>query len=101
MGEDLSNDASRTLLGGRQEKWFYRQLSESSDRGAAWRVVGNQIIFSNLNQSGIDEGSELFPASPDEWSGYNANRNRTLKHIVQNRINNTIMLAGDSHASKY
>lgn len=70
VGEDLSNDASRTLMGGRQEKWFYRQLSESQDRGAAWRIVGNQILFAHRNQSGIDEGSELFPSSPDEWDGF-------------------------------
>ena len=101
IGEDLSNDASRTLMGGRQEKWFYRQLSESSERGATWRVVGNQILFAHRNQSGIDEGSAAFPSSPDEWDGYVANRNRTLKHIVDHGIDNTIMLAGDSHASEF
>jgi alkaline phosphatase D len=100
IGEDLSNDASRTLMGGRQEKWFYRQLSESAERGATWKVVGNQVIFSHRNQSGIDEGSPLFPSSPDEWDGYVANRNRTLKHVVNNNLSNLIMLAGDSHASK-
>jgi alkaline phosphatase D len=100
IGEDLSNDASRTLMGGRQEKWFYNQLSESQERGAAWRIVGNQVIFSHRNQSGIDEGSELFPSSADEWDGYVANRNRTLKHVLHNNITNLIMLAGDSHASK-
>jgi alkaline phosphatase D len=101
VGEDLSNDASRTLMGGRQEKWFYRQLSESAERGATWKVVGNQVIFSHRNQSGIDEGSPLFPSSPDEWDGYVANRNRTLKHVVNNNLNNMIMLAGDSHASTW
>ena len=48
---DISNDAGRSLMGSRQENWFYRQLSESSERGATWRIVGSQIVFSRVNQS--------------------------------------------------
>ena len=48
---DLKDDAGRTLMGSHQENWFYRQLSESSQRGATWRVVGNQIIFSRINNT--------------------------------------------------
>jgi len=47
--EMISNDAGRTLMGGRQENWFYRKLSESAKRGATWRIIGSQIIFSSLN----------------------------------------------------
>lgn len=39
----ISNDAGRTLMGGRQENWFYNQLSRSAERGAAWRIIGSQI----------------------------------------------------------
>ncbi len=39
----ISNDASRSLMGPRQENWFYSQLSASHKRGAAWRIIGNQI----------------------------------------------------------
>lgn len=35
-------------MGGRQENWFYRSLSESKDRNATWRVIGNQIVFSHI-----------------------------------------------------
>lgn len=38
----ISNDAGRSMMGSRQENWFYRQLVESSKRGAAWRVIGSQ-----------------------------------------------------------
>jgi alkaline phosphatase D len=72
-------------MGSRQEHWFYNQLSESSKRGATWRVVGSQIVFSQIGSSG------------DNWSGYVANRNRTLKHLYDNKIGNNIFLAGDSH----
>ncbi|KAL2162128.1 hypothetical protein VTH06DRAFT_7913 [Thermothelomyces fergusii] len=81
----IRDDASRSLMGSRQEHWFYNQLSESARRGAAWRVVGSQVIFSDINNSG------------DTWSGYTANRNRTLRHLYDNGIGNNVFLAGDSH----
>ena len=35
----------------------------------------------------------------DAWDGYQSSRNRTLAHLYDNKINNTIFQAGDSHAS--
>lgn len=85
----IRDDASRTLMGSRQENWFYNELSKSSKRGATWRVVGNQILFSRIYES--------YGLSGDNWSGYSANRNRTLKHLYDNNIGNNVFLAGDSH----
>ncbi|KAI9793913.1 MAG: hypothetical protein M1816_007165 [Peltula sp. TS41687] len=93
----ISNEASRSLMGARQENWFYGQLSSSQDRGAAWRVIGNQIVFSRINASATYGPKN--PFNYDQWDGYLANRNRTLKHLYDNQINNTIFLAGDSHAN--
>lgn len=39
---EISNDAGRTMMGSRQENWFYNQLSASQQRGAAWRLIGSQ-----------------------------------------------------------
>lgn len=50
----ISNDAGRSLMGSRQENWFYHQLKESSKRGAAWRVIGSQ--------TGNNAHSEVFPS---------------------------------------
>lgn len=58
----IHDDPSRTLMGSRQEQWFYRSLSESKDRGAAWRIVGNQIIFSRIFEN--DDGA----LSGDNWN---------------------------------
>ncbi|KAI0851464.1 PhoD-like phosphatase-domain-containing protein [Daldinia vernicosa] len=85
----IRNDASRTLMGSHQENWFYNQLSKSQDRGATWRIIGNQIVFSHIVES--------YGYGGDNWNGYQANRNRTLKHLYDNNITNTIFLAGDSH----
>jgi alkaline phosphatase D len=34
-----------------QENWFYNQLIESKKRGATWRVIGSQTVFSRINES--------------------------------------------------
>ncbi|KAI0550329.1 PhoD-like phosphatase [Xylaria curta] len=94
---DIYNDASRSLMGPRQEAWFYKTLQESSKRGATWRVVGNQVVFSRINSS-ISTGSQT-PFNYDQWDGYQANRNRTFNTLYENKIDNNIFLAGDSHAS--
>ncbi|KEY73061.1 hypothetical protein S7711_06133 [Stachybotrys chartarum IBT 7711] len=89
----ISNDAGRSIMGSHQENWFFRQLSESQERGATWRVIGNQMIFSRMNMT-AEGGRE---ADVDAWDGYLSSKNRTLQHIYDNNINNVIMLAGDSH----
>ncbi|KAI0131004.1 phosphodiesterase/alkaline phosphatase D precursor [Daldinia grandis] len=94
---DIYNDASRSLMGSRQEAWFYRTLRESSTRGATWRIIGNQIVFSRMNESLAT--SEELPFNYDQWDGYQANRNRTFKTLYENGIENNVFLAGDSHAS--
>ena len=38
-------------MGSHQENWFYNQLSKSAQRGATWRIVGNQIVFSHIVES--------------------------------------------------
>ena len=40
--KEISNDAGRSMMGSRQENWFYNQLISSQKRGAAWRVIGSQ-----------------------------------------------------------
>jgi len=94
---EISNDAGRSMMGSRQENWFYNSLIKSKKRGAAWRLIGSQTVFSRLNES-LAYGDED-PLDYDAWDGYQANRNRTLQLLYENNIGNNIMLAGDSHAS--
>jgi alkaline phosphatase D len=93
--EKLVDLQNRTVMGFKQEAWFYDQLKRSSRRGAAWRVVGNQIVFSRMAVGTLFSS----PYNYDQWDGYLANRDRVYQTLVDNSINNTIMLAGDSHAS--
>ncbi|KAL9130421.1 MAG: hypothetical protein Q9217_001388 [Psora testacea] len=91
---EISNDASRSMMGSRQENWFYSQLINSK---ATWRVIGSQTVFSRLNES-IAYGNED-PFDFDAWDGYQANRNRTFRTLYQHNIGNNIVIAGDSHAN--
>ncbi|KAJ3492307.1 hypothetical protein NLI96_g25 [Meripilus lineatus] len=86
----LADFQNRSLMGAAQEQWFYHTLSQSKSRGAVWRVVGQQIVFTQLNESGFDV---------DAWDGYRANRARVLGHLYDNKISNTLILSGDSHAN--
>ncbi|OCK95884.1 uncharacterized protein K441DRAFT_657864 [Cenococcum geophilum 1.58] len=93
----ISNDGGRSMMGSRQENWFYSQLSASAKRGAAWRIVGSQTVFSRLNES-VAYGN-VNPLDYDAWDGYQSNRNRTLSHLYDNGISNNVFISGDSHAS--
>ncbi|OJJ89210.1 alkaline phosphatase D family protein [Aspergillus glaucus CBS 516.65] len=93
--ERIQNDTGRSLMGARQENWFYRHLSDSASRGTTWRVIGSQLKFSRLEQE-VDGGVTV---SLDSWDGYRAHYNRTLKHLYDNNIGNNIMLAGDTHTN--
>ena len=39
------------------------------------------------------------PLDYDAWDGYQANRNRTFQHLYDNKIDNNIVISGDSHLS--
>lgn len=93
----ISNDAGRSMMGSRQENWFYEQLIASNARGATWRVIGSQTVFSRINES-IAYGN-VDPLDYDAWDGYQGNRNRTLNTLYANNIGNNIMISGDSHAN--
>jgi alkaline phosphatase D len=90
----IAEDAGRTLMGARQESWFYRTLTESAVRGATWRVIGSQIVFSRVNLTNYPGLG--FDVNVDAWDGYVANRNRTMKVLVEGGIGNNVLLAGDS-----
>jgi alkaline phosphatase D len=93
--EKLVDLQNRTIMGFKQEAWFYDQLMQSSERGAAWRLVGNQVIFSRMTLGILGDQ----PFNRDQWDGYLANRDRVYQHLADGKINNTVMLSGDSHAA--
>jgi len=99
----------RTILGTTQYNWFINNLATST---AKWKVIGNQIIFSDLNVGfaavdslgkaaitniqAIRNVENLFI---DNWESYPTERNAIMDTLKNKSINNTIFITGDSHAS--
>ena len=86
-------DPSRSLLGREQEAWLFEQLRASQKSGTAWRVLGQQIMFSRMS----------FPGRPvplpDVWDGYQAARERVLEFLAVEKMRDVAILAGDVHSS--
>lgn len=82
-------DTNRTLLGAEQLEWFKSNLSQSD---AQWKIIGNQVMVSPLRIFGN-------PLNEDQWDGYPAEREKILKHIEDNSIDNCVFLTGDIHTS--
>jgi len=77
-GEDAAGlaDPRRTLLGDRQERWLADRLRQSQQRGAAWRLLGQQIVFSPMSMPGRPVWNT------DIWEAYPAARRRVFDMIA-------------------
>ena len=86
-------DPRRSILGAPQEAWLFDQLRASRHAGSAWRVLGQQVMFSRLGQPG--RGALL----PDSWDGYPSTRDRVMEMLASERIPDVAILSGDVHSS--
>jgi alkaline phosphatase D len=85
-------DPTATLLGVEQHAWMERELGRSK---AAWNIVAQQVLLAKIDfQRG--EGELL---SMDQWSGYEACRNRVLRFLQDRRLGNTVVITGDIHSN--
>ncbi|KAL5641152.1 hypothetical protein ACGC1H_001589 [Rhizoctonia solani] len=89
--DSIHKGENRSIMGLKQEKWLEQQLLQSKSRGAVWRIIGQQVVFTQLNLLGT--------LNLDSWDGYTANRKRILDLLYKRKIDNTIILSGDSHAN--
>ena len=86
-------DLKRSMLGANQLKWFKKGLKNST---AKWKIIGNQVIFSPCDLSLVRPNS---PINLDAWDGYAHERDAIVDYLNQNKIQNTIFVTGDTHAS--
>lgn len=95
-------DENRTMLGQEQLQWFENQLNNSI---AKWKVVGNQVIFSQMNLSWLEAVGTGFDVDSiqslvlDVWDGYPAERDKIIRFLDEQNIDNTVILTGDFHTS--
>jgi alkaline phosphatase D len=82
---ELIDDASRTLLGEEQKRYFFDWLASSD---ATWKIVVNSVPI------------QMLLALPyDRWEGYAAERREVLEFIRANDIKNVVFLTTDFHAN--
>jgi alkaline phosphatase D len=88
------NDPNRHMLGSKQTDWLLNGMKNSEAR---WKVVGNQVVFSQLNDS------KVFDRRPsvrmDRWDGYPAERQHIFDFIYKNDLKNIVVVTGDVHTS--
>ena len=86
-------DPNRTLLGAAQERWMFDELRTSMRAGAAWRLLGQQVMFSQASLAGITR------INTDSWDGYQGQRTRVLDMLERESVSNVAILTGDAHSS--
>lgn len=84
-------NTERTMLGKEQRDWLLAKLKNSA---ATWKVIGNQVIFSL-----VDESFRPNAKGTDSWNGYPVERTFIADHIIHDSIQDVIFLTGDTHAS--
>ncbi len=95
--DPLAASCSRTMLGAPQLKWFQDTLLGAKQRQATWKVV---VISSPMQQLGTADQVGSDQDSGKSWSGgYNCERNKVLKFIDDNAIDNVVFLTTDNHYS--
>jgi alkaline phosphatase D len=87
------NDTGRTMLGNVQHAWLEDALLKSK---STWKIIGNQVIFSDVNASPTYRGSGV---NLDAWDGYPDEKKRIIKLLRENNMRNVIFITGDTHAS--
>jgi alkaline phosphatase D len=84
---------SQTMLGTEQLQWLKQNLINSK---AQWKIIGNQVIFAEIEQS------KVFPKAPknlDSWDGYPFEQKSIRDFIKNTPIPNVVFVTGDTHAS--
>ncbi|CAN0366682.1 unnamed protein product, partial [Ectocarpus sp. 4 AP-2014] len=94
-------DKDRTILGANQKAWFLNQLGNSN---AKWKIIGNQVLFSEFNVGWAAAHLETTPNELesqylDIWDGYPAERNEIIDYIDQNNIDDILILTGNLNTS--
>ncbi|MGM0557966.1 MAG: alkaline phosphatase D family protein [Myxococcota bacterium] len=81
----------QTMLGREQLEWLQDEMLDSR---AIWNAVAQQTVFSpmNLNNSFVN---------PDQWDGYQYERQELLDFVQDNQIRNWVIMTGDIHTAGF
>lgn len=108
--DPITQDLSQhTILGETQRNWLIDELDKST---AQWKIICNQVIFSQLNvgfaagfNDGVPDITNLDSIQAveglfvDIWDGYPLERALIIDSLESKGINDVIILTGDFHSS--
>ncbi len=83
----------RSMLGVKQLEWFEQNLKSSK---ATWKLIGNQVIFSDVYHKGVNPKMQR---NLDSWDGFPVEKKKIVDFIAQNKIKDIIITSGDTHGS--
>ena len=89
-------DPDRTLLGVAQRDWLLDGLTRST---ATWKVLGNQVMMTQLAFNPFLSGANAPFTNLDAWDGYPAERVRLLTAIRDGGIDDVVVTTGDIHTT--
>ncbi len=94
INDPALGSAERHMLGEKQTDWLLDGMANSNAR---WKIMGNQVIFSPMDDS------KVFDRRPairmDRWDGYPAEQQRIFDFFYKNNIQNIIVVTGDVHTA--
>ncbi len=88
--EEISDD--QKMLGAEQLSWLKKELTTD----AKWNVIGNQVIFADLDVSAVYTNSKV---NLDAWDGYPSEKAEILDFFAKQELDQNIFLTGDTHSS--
>lgn len=83
----------RYMLGNEQVDWLISGIRNSKSK---WTLIGNQVIFSELDAGHLTKKNAKFM---DTWDGYPVERNYIMDAFYKNSFKNIIFLTGDIHTA--
>jgi alkaline phosphatase D len=89
---DLKKE-NRSMLGAKQLQWFESNLKSSK---ATWKLIGNQVVFSDVYNKGVNP---KMSRNLDSWDGFPVEKKKIIDFIAQNKIQDIVITAGDTHGS--
>jgi alkaline phosphatase D len=87
-------------------------LGNLKSTGPQWKLVGNPVMIAPVRVPSTLSTAELagvqklmggtnisgVPYNVDQWDGYEADRNRVVRHLRDNAVKDTVFLTGDIHS---
>lgn len=93
VSDPLYRSPERSILGPTQTEWLESGMQESN---STWRILCNQVILSSIEIPPSFPGKSKYM---DMWDGYPVARDSLLAFALRNRMNNLVVITGDSHTS--